>query len=382
MKMFKKSNIRVFLFLILGAIVLQSAKCPKDTVVPSITFKKNIGGSGQNFGSQSKQTSDGGYITVGSISSKGAGQQDVYLFKTDKNGSLIWEKTFGSANAEFGSSVQATSDGGYIVVGTKFRTVTGGGQDAYIIKTDANGSLSWEKIMTTTGGGGGNSVTQTTDGGYAFVGYVFTAFSSSLYFIKLLSNGTTAFTKTITEPSAVVGQSIKNTSDGGFIICGSTNNSIYLLKTDANANVIWKKTIVANSGATGSEVAQTKDGGYILIGNLTKDATGNSDIFLVKTDATGNTSWTKSFGTTNFESGLSVSQTTEGGYILCGYANIGNNSLVQLIKTDNSGNQIWLNNTHPGRGFHVQLTTDDDYIVTGFDDNGILLLKLNKDGML
>lgn len=385
MKTFQKSNVHIFLFFILGALVLQSAKCDKDhgdPVESNITFKKNMGGAGQNFGSQSKQTSDGGYITVGSISTKGAGQQDVYLFKTDKNGNVIWEKPFGGVNAEFGNSVQPTTDGGYIVVGTKFRTSTGGGQDMYIVKTDGNGNLSWERVMTTTGGGGGYWVTETSDGGYAFVGDVFINSSSSVYFIKLFSNGTTAFTKVFTETTAVVGRSIKNTSDGGFIICGSKSNNIFLLKIDANANVIWKKPITANSGAGGSEVAQTKDGGYILIGDLAKDANGNSDIFLVKTDATGNTVWTKSFGTNNFESGLSISQTTDDGYILSGYANVGNSSLIQLIKTDNNGNQIWQNITHSGRGLHIQQTTDGGYITTGFDDKGILLLKLNKNGIL
>jgi hypothetical protein len=381
MKIFQKLNVHIFLCLMLGAVVLQS--CDTDPVESIITFKKNIGGSGQNYGSQSKQTSDGGYITIGTISTKGAGQSDMYLFKTDKSGNLIWEKTFGDTNTDFGSAVQPTSDGGYIVVGTRYRTTTGGGLDTYIVKTDANGNLSWERIMATTSGGGGNSVTQTPDGGYAIIGDASLNSLYSIYFIKLFANGTTAFTKTITEPStAIGGQSIKNTSDGGFIICGSGNNSMYLLKIDANANVMWKKLITSNSGATGKDVAQTKDGGYVLIGNLTKDAAGNNDIFLVKTDATGNTSWTKSFGTTNYESGLSVAQTTDDGYILSGYANIGNNSFVQLIKTDNSGNQSWLNNTHSGRGFYAQQTTDGGYILTGFDDLGILLLKLNKDGML
>src|SRR6187200_1747723 len=104
-----------------------------------LNFHKNLGGTGSEIAYSVRQTTDSGYIVTGYTNSFGAGGDDVYLIKTDSTGVIVWTKTFGGTDDDFGYGVKQTSDGGYIVVGsTGFGA---GGKDIYLIKTNASGNL-------------------------------------------------------------------------------------------------------------------------------------------------------------------------------------------------------------------------------------------------
>jgi hypothetical protein len=156
----------------------------------NIIWAKTYGGTDRDWAYSVQQTSDGGYIVAGTTLSFGAGWHDVLLIKTDANGNLQWAKTYGGTYYEFASYVQQTSDGGYIVAGWT-NTFGAGSSDVFLIKTDANGNIQWAKTYGGTNGEGATSVQQTSDGGYIVAGDTrsFGAGGDDIFLIKTDANG-------------------------------------------------------------------------------------------------------------------------------------------------------------------------------------------------
>ena len=369
--------------------------------LPLIGFGQEwtYGGSYGDRSSTVQQTTDGGYIISGTTNSFGNGDWNVYLIKTDGSGNELWNKTFGGTSLDFGLYVQQTTDGGYIVTGLTNSSTCFGNGDVLLIKTDVNGDLLWTKTFEANIG---NSVKQTTDGGYIICGstdYVGNG-GSDVYLIKTNINGDSLWTKTFGGTGGDSGTSVQQTTDGGYIItgftdydnCGSYSN-VYLIKTDANGNSLWTKTFGGTGGDSGTSVKQTSDGGYIITGSTESFGNGNGypDIYLIKTDVSGNELWYKTFGGTGGDYGGCVQQTTDGGYIISGITNLIDleGSDLYLIKTDGNGDTLWTK-SYGGTGLEfggfVQQTSDGGYVICGYTnsfgngDSDVYLIKTDGNG--
>ncbi|HUS73320.1 MAG TPA: hypothetical protein VMY06_09670 [Sedimentisphaerales bacterium] len=276
-----------------------------------------------NSGYSVQQTSDGGYIIAGYTYSFGTESLDVYLIKTDPNGNSQWQKTFGGSGRDVGHSVQQTSDGGYIIAGSI--DSYGTDADVYVIKTDSGGNLQWQKTFGGIYGDWGRSVQQTTDGGYIIAGYTnsYGAGDNDVYLIKTDPNGNKKWQKTFGGSDSEHGSSVQQTSDGGYIITGITWSygagwaDVYLIKTDPNGDSQWQKTFGGSDPDTGSSIQQTSDSGYIITGSTVSYGAGG-DVYLIKTDPNGNSQWQMTFGGSKSDHGYSVQQTSDGGYIIAG----------------------------------------------------------------
>jgi hypothetical protein len=184
-----------------------------------------------------------------------------------------------------------------------------------------NGDLLWSKTFGGADDDFGLSVVQTSDSGFLIAGYTFSfgAGNYDILLVRLNFSGDTLWTKTIGGASFEFSNEIQNTSDGGFIISGSTNgfgagqSDILLIKLNSNGAIVWSKTFGKYDNQFGGGVQQTADGGYILSGYM--DA-GNSRVLLLKTDSLGNQIWTKKYGNGTFSNAsreCSSVQVTPGG---------------------------------------------------------------------
>jgi len=365
-----------------------------DPLLKPKTWNKTFGGTNYDYGYEAQQTTDGGYIITAYTESYGAGLSDIWLIKTDSDGNKLWDKTFGGTEYDIGSSVQQTIDDGYIIAGYT-ESYGAGVSDVWLIKTDSDGNKLWDKTFGGTNYDYCFDAQQTTDGGY-----IITANTDSyrpeffdIWLIKTDSNGNKLWDKIFGGTNNDQSFSVQQTSDGGYIITGFTGSygvggtDVWLIKTDDSGNKVWDKTFGGRQGDEGSSVQQTTDDGYIITGYTSSFGPLSYNMLLIKTDKNGEEQWNRTFGADGYDIGSSVQQTKDGGYIITGYSS--DSAGLWLIKTDNNGNELWNNFIIIGdcafTGYSVKQTNDGGYIITGeesywYNYPDVFLIKTNSQG--
>ena len=171
----------------------------------------------------------------------------------------------------------------------------------------AHAQQTWTRTYGGTSDDEGYSVQQTTDGGYIVAGYT-----------DSFGAGTTMSTSSRPMPPGIpsgpgptagtgsdYGYSVQQTSDGGYIVAGCTSSfgagsgDVYLIKTNASGDTLWTRTYGGTGDDEGYSVQQTSDGGYIIAGYTDSFGAGDGDVYLIKTNASGDTLWTRTYGGTS-----------------------------------------------------------------------------------
>ena len=335
-----------------------------------------------------RQTENGGYIVLGGTWTNFSAQnRDLFLVKTDAEGNMLWNKTYGGTGFEEARSIQVTSDGGYIAAGTivpeRF-----GDWAVYLVRFDALGQMLWYKTYGGSESESGSSVQVTGDGGYIVAGNTNSfGVNGDIYLVKTDNDGNMLWNETYGGERRDDGSSVQVTDDGGYIVAGSTNSfgaggyDFYLVKTDDVGNKLWDKTYGGTGDDYALSVQDTADGGYIIAGNAGELDASSNKIFLVKTDGSGEVSWDKIY---SHEVGAclcySVQETSDGGYIVAGSTDSGGGSMLYLMKVDASGNLLW-EKTYGGwvntMGMSVQVTDDCGCIVAGTLGRDAYLVKVS-----
>jgi hypothetical protein len=342
-----------------------------------VNVNRTFGGIGSDIGTSIQPTSDGGFIILGFTESYGAGKKDMWLIKTDGSGIKQWERTFGGGEDDEGSSIQETSDEGFIIVGTTGSTGHGS-TDIWLIKTNSLGEKQWEKVFGGSKSEEGRSVRETSDGGFVIIGSTesFGPGSSSFWLIKTDSDGNNQWNTTFGGPEFDRAGDVRQTSDGGFILTGYTwsygsgESDLWLIKTNSTGGKEWNKTYGGADNDYGTSLVVSLDG-YVITGYTWSYSPGNSNVWLLKTDFNGGKIWDWTYGGANADYGYAVHSTSDGGYVIIGESSAGLTSDVFMIKAGTLGNQEWTETFDASdreKGIDVLQTADGGYMIVGFTD--------------
>lgn len=341
----KKFNIHLVFGLLLAILSINHLYSqPPDTL-----WTRSIGGEGSQSALAVFPTDDGGFIIGGSITNSGL--SDFYLLKTDEDGELIWDLSFGEVDRyEALTCMIKTTDGGYLMAGKRaedfpYSSYT----DIFLIKTDANGSFLWSSIIGE-------------------------------------------------EQESETPASVAQTIDEGYILCGSlwvnsqTVHDVFLRKTNSLGMLEWTEFINFEDGKSdnGHWIEVASDGGYLVTGKTQAFTTNyDDDAFILKTNSAGIVEWLQMHGTAwpYYEAGNMLLKTSDGGLLICGYRNddgLDNNWYV--VKTDANGNEIWhhiIGGIYHDKAFDACETSDGSYVVTGtyyIDNWHCFVVKYNSEG--
>jgi hypothetical protein len=308
-----------------------------------------------------------------------------------------WPRYYGGARDDGGLAVAVTSDGGFVVAG--FTASSGAGDsDVYVIRTDGSGKTLWTRTCGGSGPDVAYSIQPTRDGGYIVAGSTSSFGGGGLdaYLVKLNAEGETAWTRTYGGTQEDVASAVRQTPDDGFIIAGWTfiaGPQVYegwLVKTDANGDTVWTRTFGGTNDDKFLAVEPAYGGGFIAVGYTASFGAGNYDFWFVKTDDDGNVEWTRTHGGDLSDQAFAVCQTRDSSFVAAGISSSfrqGRDDAF-VVRVSRTGDSLWARSfgtTGLDFAHSVCQNSDGDLYLAGASDSrdGTLdawLFKTDIDG--
>ena len=375
-------------------------------------FQKTFGSpNGDDMAYAVLQTSDGGFALAGYTETLGVGD-DVLVMKLDDNGDVEWARAFGGGDYEEGKAIVQTPDEGF-AIGATGSSYGAGGDDFYLIKTDASGNLEWFKTF-----GGQDSeyfedMTLTPDGGFILIGTSLGMYNYGpwdIFLVKTDADGNLEWSKIIDLTGTIAlgaeeGFAVDVTADGGYILSTEpehlgvqfSGGDVCLIKVDSLGEVQWFSKAVNNLDADtewdfGYSVHETTDEGYIVGGTTATFGTATK-MALHRMDQTGALQWSRFYDFDGRDMAYSCLQRSNGGFAIAGgydaFTDTGN---VVILTTDDLGNPGFIG-SYGGDGddfaWSIHETFDLAFVMAGrsnsFSSNGdydVYLLKTDFGGSM
>jgi len=334
-------------------------------------------GQSNDYGYMVQQTFDGGFIIC--CSAERMLSSDIYLIRIDEYGDTVWTSVFGADSVNHGYAVRQTPDSGYVIAGCGGSYMA---PDIYLAKTDTGGNTLWTKHYTGFGDDRAKYLHHTYDGGYIITGYTaaMAGGPADLFLMHTNSQGDSSWFTVYGGAGDEQGQCVQQTPDSGYIVVGWTESygagesDFWISKHNSNGDTVWTKVYGDSLSEQGWSVCCTSDSSYVMVGMTESVGAGDADLWILKTDADGDTVWTKTYGGVYNDYGRSIEETHDGGYIIAGHTySFGAGYYdMWLIRTDSLGDSLW-SITLGGGGhdycYSVQQTSDLGFIASGSTDS-------------
>jgi hypothetical protein len=312
-------------------------------------WARTYGGNDADVPSSMDKTLDGGFVIAGKTSSSSsAGYNDIEITKIDGRGIVQWHRLIGGLNDEGATGIRQTPDGGFIVVG-----YSGAHGPAYsdllLFKLSSTGELIWQKTIAGNYADDGNSLALTADGGFIVSGGGAAAARGIDYWvIKFDANGNSQWQRLYGGLTADLPVQIKPTSEGGVIVLGYSYSygsgghpTIWIIKLSAGGDLQWQKEYLTDS--LPRAIASTSDGGFVFMADVVATLDGDTDVFVMKVNSSGDRVWARFLGGPNDDSAGSLLIASDGGVVFsattASFGRGGND--LWLVKLSSSGSILW-----------------------------------------
>lgn len=357
-----------------------------------IVFVKTFGGSKNDVAKSVVKTPDGGYAILGStqsndadISSKTDDSFDFLLLKFSEEDTLEWSKTYGGSDDDRGEDLIVTNDGGFALLGYSKSidgnlTTNAGAQDFWMIKTNATGTLLWQKNFGFSGADYGTVLIQTRDNGYLLTGVLDVTASGGqgnakttqkhaggdVWAVKLDAAGNLEWSKFYGGSFTETPFGLIETSDNGYIIAASsdsddfniTNNKgnydFWILKINNKGALIWQKNFGGSEIDEPWAITSSDDGNFIIVGDTRStdqdisNNNGAADVWMLKISSEGNFISENTIGGSSFDVGRAIAKTHENHFLIAGSSRSSNNGFSNqgqndalILETDRNKKLLW-----------------------------------------
>ncbi len=300
--------------------------------------------------------SDGGFLLVGYTQSQGAGETDGWLVRLDKTHKPVWNQTFGGIKSDQFNSLVVLGDG-YLVGG--FRNASKGLQDGqvWLVKTDLNGKQVWEHGYGAIGSSYAESLVSAPLGGFALAGGVMPkgATTRDADLMVVDKTGQLQWDQSFGGEGDDGAQALVALTDG-YALAGFTDSSgagqsdMWLVRTNAAGDKLWEQTYGGDQDDQATALAALPDG-FAVAGFTSSKGSGQSDLWMVRTDATGKTLWEFLLGGPKSDGARAVVALADGSFALAGdtegnsdNGRVGHNQASWLLHIDQT--QILMNQAY------------------------------------
>lgn len=398
------------------------------------TWVKTYGGSGHDEPYSSILSMSGHIYVTGCTESNDGdfiqtnrGLSDVFIIKTDRDGTVLWKKTFGGTSREWGISMTSTNDDGIILTGYTesndgdFSGLTKGQGDIFVIKLDNTGNVKWTKIFGGSEYDWGRAILSLPDGSVIVSGETrsndgdfrgLNKGGTDVFVMKLDPTGQLLWKETLGGKQGDWARSMTIVSNREFLLTGYTESNdgdfnemsngnwdIFVVRLDDNGRVLWRKTLGGTTDEKSRSICDMSDRTHVIVGDIeikgrvsnTQDY-GDKDVLITKVDTVGSEVWTKKFGGMYDDYGVSVCSSSDDGVILTG-STLSNDQVfsgldkrstfrrilgirggedVFLVKLDSKGRIVWkqtFGGTYTDLGKTVLTTSEGGILLIGCTDS-------------
>jgi hypothetical protein len=282
------------------------------------------------------------YSNDGDFKGMNKGDADVLVIKLDSNGDIQWKKVFGGSQSDEAVSAAVTQEGEIILMGGTssndgdFSGMNKGSEDIFVFRMDSSGTLLWKKLIGGLDFDVSSSSIVTADGGMVLTGFTYSndgdftgTHDYNIYALKLDKRGSVKWKKILGDANNGC-SSVSNTADSGVVIAGFANwyapeRDLLIFKIDFRGQILWRKVFGGKSEEHGMSVTSTRNGDIVLTGYAESDDgdfydknMGGKDIFLLSLSQNGDKVWAKTFGGRGKDIATSLSVLDDGGFVITG----------------------------------------------------------------